>query len=361
MVKNKKFKKTPSSFAKKSVLMALTALFSSTAIYAGKDLVLEKTHSVFTFETPVELYSNQANDKLDLLYLDAIGQAKESIFIVIYSLIDGRVIEALNERVEKGVPVYIVCDAKACPGINRKIPDATVIRRIGNGLVHQKILVIDKEKILLGSANFTYSSLNTHGNLVVALKNRQTAETLIRRIQEMGEEQLPLTPLVETIPHERGQEMELWLLPNEKAGVHKMISLLRAAKKSIKVAMFTWTRKDYTEELIAAKKRGVKVDVVIDRYSGKGASGKIVKMLEKNGIPPKFNTGKGLLHHKFAYIDDSILINGSANWTESAFKLNDDYFLVIPSLNADQKSKMNVLWETIQKQSALPDQVRRKK
>ncbi len=83
-------------------------------------------------------------------------------------------------------------------------------------------------------------------------------------------------------------------------------------------------------------------------------------MLEKGGIPVHLSTGQGLLHYKFAYIDEKILINGSANWTAAAFKDNDDFFLVIhpltdkQTLTDQQKNKMSELWKNIWKRSSLP-------
>jgi cardiolipin synthase len=125
--------------------------------------------------------------------------------------------------------------------------------------------------------------------------------------------------------------------------------------------MFTWTRTDFTQELIAAAKRGVKVEAVIDHKTSKGASAKIVQMLEKGGIPVTVSTGQGLLHHKFAYIDEAILVNGSANWTLDAFKKNDDYFVIVYPLTTDQQLKMNKLWQAIKNQSKKPERPSRTK
>lgn len=303
---------------------------------------------------PVQLYSNQSNDNLTQLYVEAIKGAKQSIDLVIYSLMDHRIIAALQDKAAEGIPLYIVCDAKASPGISRKLPQATIIRRMGNGLTHQKILVIDDKQILMGSANLTHDSLEVHGNLVIGLENPALAQVMVTKIKSMDEEG-NLEPLKQQIITAGNQKVELWELPDEgKAAVSRVIQLLRAAKKSIRVAMFTWTRQDFTQELIEASKRGVKVEAVLDRYSGKGASAKVVKMLQNNGIPVHLSTGQGLLHYKMAYIDEEVLINGSANWTTAAFKNNDDGFLVIYPLTTGQQTKMNQLWKAIWQKSAAP-------
>lgn len=336
-------------FLKKTSVTTLIAIL----IYALSQMaqhVTEPPTRLPGSNTPVELYSNQTHDDLTQLYVSAIRSAKQSITFIIYALLDPQVIHALQEKSEEGIPVYIVCDAKASPGIVKKLPKAQIVRRLGPGLTHQKILIIDDKQILAGSANMTTDSLTVHGNLVVGLDNPALAQALTAKAKSMDEEG-GMTPLMHKETTIGDQNIELWVLPDDPNAVKRMIQLFRSAKKSIKVAMFTWTRVDFTQELIQAAKRGVKVEAVIDRYSGKGASAKIVKMLNQNGIPVALSTGHGLLHHKFVYIDNNILVNGSANWTNSAFKNNDDYFIVIYPLTPEQQLKMNQLWQAIQKKS----------
>ncbi len=306
-------------------------------------------------DSPVELYSNQTRDDLTRLFVQAVDHARESITVAIYALTDRQIIQALKKKSESGVSVYIVCDAKASPGISQQLPHATVVRRFSRGLMHQKILIVDRAQIWLGSANFTPSSLEIHGNLVVGLENPALAAALTSRIKSMDEDGGVASPLSHRETIAGSQKVELWVLPDDPEAMNRMIALFRSAQKSIKVAMFTWTRADFAQELAAAAKRGVQVSVVLDRYSGKGASAGIVRGLVKAGISVRLSTGQGLLHHKFAYIDNRLLVNGSANWTNAAFKDNDDLFVVIDPLTEEQKVKMNQLWKEIEGQSSKPN------
>lgn len=306
---------------------------------------------------PVELYSNQTQDDLAGLYQQAIDNTKESITLVIYALTDHQIIHALQKKSEAGIPVYIVCDAKASPGISKRIPEATIVKRFGKGLMHQKILIIDNKQIWLGSANLTTSSLNVHGNLVIGIDHPTLAQALTARAKSMDAEG-GVHPLLYPETSAGPQSVKLSVLPDDSTAAKNMISLFRSAKKTIKVAMFTWTRIDFTNELIAAAKRGVRVEAVVDRYQGKGTGSKVVHLLGQNKIPVRLSTDQGLLHHKFVYIDDRILVNGSANWTHAAFKDNDDCFIIVDPLTPEQQNKMNQLWSVIQKQSAKPDLIK---
>jgi phosphatidylserine/phosphatidylglycerophosphate/cardiolipin synthase-like enzyme len=143
------------------------------------------------------------------------------------------------------------------------------------------------------------------------------------------------------------QKVEFWALPAGENGVNRISELIQGAKKSIRVAMFTWTRQDFANAIIQAKLKGIDVQVAIDQGTSKGASSKIVKLIASKGIPIYHNHAGSLLHHKFLFIDDITLVNGSANWTKAAFQQNKDCFIVIHDLSEQQRRKVQSVWNAI--------------
>jgi cardiolipin synthase len=242
----------PASLFKKSTLSALIAILTLAIYQLFEGQVPQSTPAPVQLpasDQPLKLYSNQTSDDLTHLYVSAIQNAQESITLIIYALMDPHVIEALNQKIQAGIPVYVVCDAKASVGISRKLlPQATIVKRLAQGLVHQKILIIDNKQLLLGSANLTTDSLRVHGNLVMAIYNPALAEALTTKAKSMDEEGHS-APLTHRETQVADQHLELWMLPDDPTAVKRMIQLFRSAQKSIKVAMFTWTRVDFTEEL----------------------------------------------------------------------------------------------------------------
>lgn len=321
---------------------------------------IESTLSLPSENQEIELYSNQTGENLQELFSEAIRQAQKSITLSIYSLTDPKIINELQRAIQKKIDVTIVCDANASPYITSHIPSAKIIRRFTKGLMHQKILVIDSQLVLLGSANLTYNSLKIHSNLVIGFKHSSLAQALEKRAQSMTEDggYTPLPCLTTTL---KGQHLEIWSLPDNPRGSEHIKELLRTAKKTIQVAMFTFTRFDFAEELIRASKRGVKVNVVIDRTSGSGVSYKVASLLDSKKLGVSLSTGNKLLHHKLALIDDEILINGSANWTKAAFQENDDYFIVLYPLTPSQQSKMTRLFNVINTESKTLEKTKKEK
>lgn len=290
---------------------------------------------------PPVLYSNMDGDHLQRTFSTAISNAKSSVHLLIYALTDKKLIATLKKKSEEGIPVKVVYDAKASAGVDQKLgPLVKTTARASDGLMHQKILVIDAQEVWLGSANFTADSLFSQSNLVTAVNSQALANQVIEKVASFSE-----GAFEKEIPSQQfqigQQKLELYFLPDcHFSAVQRIEDLIASAKKTIQVAMFTFTREDFAKTLINAKKRGVKVEVFLDHQSSKGASAKIAALLKKAGIPLYTNPGKSIFHCKFLLIDNEILVNGSANWTKAAFKQNDDCFIIVHQLNDQQKQKM---------------------
>jgi cardiolipin synthase len=296
---------------------------------------------------PTEFYSTETKDNLRSTYIQAIKDAKSSIFLSIFSLTDMGIINALRLKSVEGINVTVIYDANASEGVHRKLGGKVkAFSRKGRGLMHQKILVIDDIKSWIGSANFTPSSLRSYGNLVTGFYSRELARTLREKAEAMiAEGKVVLFPRRDF--QINGQTLEMWFLPDNKDAISRIKQLIQSAQKTVKVGMFTWTRHDLANEIIKAKSRGINAEVVIDKNSGKGVSAVVVRLLSLNGILVRTNQGSALFHHKFMIIDDEILLNGSANWTKAAFTQNDDCFIILHHLTNEQQDYLHRLWEII--------------
>ncbi|MCB1119246.1 MAG: phosphatidylserine/phosphatidylglycerophosphate/cardiolipin synthase family protein [Chlamydiia bacterium] len=295
---------------------------------------------------PIHLYTT-ATDDLKHLYLQAFQNAKESIHIMTFTLTDATVIQTLREKSEEGVTVTVVCDAKGSPGLARKLgKKIPLTRTVDNGLMHIKITVIDDTLTLLGSANLTSESLQLHSNLTLAIPSPSFATYCKEKSNNLGEETLR-TPL----PYQpfliAEQPASLTFLPDDQKGTTRLLKLINSAEKTLRVAMFTFTRIDFAEALIAAKKRGVDVQICLDQGNLSGFGNRIVERFKEANIPLSIYTGPGLLHHKFVWVDGHMLASGSANWTKAAFKSNADCILFLEDLTEQQNRSLKALWKDI--------------
>lgn len=291
-------------------------------------------------DQPAKLYSNQCRQDIRSTLLSAIKSATKSIHLVMFGLTDRPILSALAKKIEEDIPTTIYFDVGGSGKISRHLQGSDLHPIKNAGLMHQKILIVDDETVFIGSANMTTASLQMHDNLVVGLTSKNIAKFLIdHEPYHSGYFKTKVG----------GQEVEIWLLPDPRgSALSEIRKKIRAAKKSIRIALFTFTHPGLVEELISAHDKGIKVTVVIDMHSGLGASSKVVEKLKNAGLRVHLSKGIQLLHHKFVYIDEETLITGSANWTKSAFYKNSDCILCLHHLVDEQKKFMNHLWKSIE-------------
>ncbi|MBS0620124.1 MAG: hypothetical protein JSS61_01520 [Verrucomicrobia bacterium] len=313
-------------------------LFALIPLYAL--LIYRATHPALPSpDRPLLFYSNQTRHDLKLTFCQALRQAKKSASLSVYGITDPEILDLLGRRGAEGLPIEITYDPSASSPDVKKLP-ATLIAKQSKGLMHRKILLFDDEMAFLGSANLTPPSLKHHDNLVLGIHHAGLSHFL-------------RDPPSCHYAFQLGKvDAALFLLPDPIGeGYDRLLSLLYTAQKTIQVALFTFTHPKIAEALIAAKERGVEVRVALDTYTAKGASRKIAERLKEAGIPLLTSQGQKLLHHKWALIDGSTLVMGSANWTKAAFSKNSDFLLILSHLSPSHQNYMSHLWEIIEIES----------
>jgi mitochondrial cardiolipin hydrolase len=144
--------------------------------------------------------------------------------------------------------------------------------------------------------------------------------------------------------------------PQGKCSAH-ILREIDQAKKELLVAVYAFTHDELANALVQAKKRGVTVQVVIDREFDAGNEHSKGKFFEAQKIPLRrlsgvrsaaFDKDSGLMHQKFAVIDRRIVFTGSYNWTHSADSSNDENLLLFRDagpLAEEYRKAFLILWE----------------
>ncbi len=127
--------------------------------------------------------------------------------------------------------------------------------------------------------------------------------------------------------------------------VETLVSVLSGAGRSVDVCMFTITDDRIAEALVAAHRRGVKVRILSDGDKARDP-GSDAHRLERSGLPVRLDHLDRHMHHKFAVIDASILVNGSYNWTRAADTRNRENFTLTeePALVRRYERAFQVMW-----------------
>ena len=144
--------------------------------------------------------------------------------------------------------------------------------------------------------------------------------------------------------------------PQGRCSAH-ILREIDQAKKELFIAVYAFTSDDLAAAVVQAKKRGVSVQVIIDREFDAANERSKGKFLEGQKIPLRRVSGiksnalekdMGLMHQKFAVIDRKLVFTGSYNWTHSADNLNDENLLLFRDagpLAEEYRKAFLGLWE----------------
>ncbi|WP_068469777.1 phospholipase D-like domain-containing protein [Candidatus Protochlamydia phocaeensis] len=302
-------------------------------------------------QSQARFYHTQDRKQLRSAILEALDQAQKSILIFTFSLSDPSIIAKLKEKALQGIQVTVVIDHEHLNEIKSKGSEQIEIatRQLGQGHLHHKILVVDRQDIWIGSANFTRAAYEGQENLMVRLSSSELGAYLANEADVFKGKAWRFEHGPLSIP-QPNQIIDFCLLPHESFPIKKIEAAINAASKerllnafeeaqaSLKIAMMVWTSPELAQAAIQAHQRGVRVQVVAPDLGG------VLPQLQKAGIEVKINPALAFVHNKMMIVDDTKLVNGSANWSKSAFTRNDESFIVIHPLTDDQQEILHAYW-----------------
>lgn len=284
------------------------------------------------------LYSKYSDQKpLDVI-CSSIEQAQQELRLKIYILDSDAIIEALKRQVVNGKKLCLYYQFLP-DGVTFPQTGSCHLTRFdhrGGAIQHKKHLSIDTDTTILSSGNFTDSSLQNDINITLKIICPQLYQCI--RNDQAGSFLLSDQQTVTYYPLKR----------NAYNGMPIIVTALNQAKTSIKVALLTLANQEVLKALAAAKKRGVSVEIVVDR--GKRSS--TVQALRSGDpsvqqLPVQIWEGACTLHCKIGIIDDSTLITGSANWTKRGLESNLEDLIIVTPISSQNLATLRVLWQQI--------------
>jgi len=187
---------------------------------------------------------------------------------------------------------------------------------------------------------------NSHPNL-----RKGNVETLLEKVNSLNSENFSsYQSLIKFILNEFYQPKpvicECHFFPNP-LNEEKVVSMLRTCKNTLDIAIFSLTLDSITEAILEAFQRGIKVRVIADDECAKN-KGSNIKLVASVGIPTKTDNAIYHMHHKFAVIDNSVVVMGSFNWTGQAVKYNQEniFFYEDKNIASQYAKEFEHLWNT---------------
>jgi competence ComEA-like helix-hairpin-helix protein len=288
---------------------------------------------------------------------------------------------------------------------NAGIPiiDDTEDKSKGSGLMHHKFMVVDGKIVITGSANWTTSdvhgdidNLATRGNTnnLLRIDSSELARLFTDEFNLMwgdgmgGRSDSKFGLNKPTREPQKIQVGNSTIAVNFSPSSNKstknyssnnlIIQTIDRAQKNINLALFVFSDRNIASELERQNQKQVDIRAIIDREFAFRDYSKATDMLGisisnncrynpdsnpwQNAIQNVGTASLPLgdkLHHKFAVIDNKIVITGSHNWSDAADRLNDEALLIIdsPQLAAHYDREFNNLFDRAT--LGIPDRIQK--
>jgi phosphatidylserine/phosphatidylglycerophosphate/cardiolipin synthase-like enzyme len=121
-----------------------------------------------------------------------------------------------------------------------------------------------------------------------------------------------------------------------------IVKVIDASEHEVLVQAYGFTHNAIAQALVRAHRRGVTVRVLLDKKS-QSANRYVIDLFAEADIEVREDGNHAIAHNKVMVIDQSIVITGSFNFTNSAVTRNAENFLVLRS--ADLADQYRVQWQ----------------
>jgi hypothetical protein len=262
-----------------------------------------------------------------------IDGAQTSIDIANYTFSVKTIEEAILRAKMRGVTIRVAMDKgqETADTVAGRLQTAGVDVRFvagsGNpaGLQHAKFMLVDKLSLVTGSNNWSSTGTSVNEESAIAIKSKD-GDPILDGFQCHFE------AIWSNNPGAAGacSNAEVAFAPSSKP-IAMIKEEIGRATKTIDVLMHHFVFDDLVTELAKAAERGIQVRVIVnaeDRTEPTGA--KWNRLLAAGGQLRFKQTNAALfqlMHHKLMIVDDRVVVNGSGNWSGSAFFKNFENYV----------------------------------
>jgi phosphatidylserine/phosphatidylglycerophosphate/cardiolipin synthase-like enzyme len=254
------------------------------------------------------------------------------------------------------------------------IIDDTSDNSRGSGLMHNKFMIVDGKSTIVSTANFTMSCVHGdtlapqsrgNANSMVVIESSPFANIFMNEFNQMwgngktgrfGQNKIYYGPKTVSVS---GIKITVQFSPtsshlNWEESTNGLIAeTLKKSTRSVKAALFVFSDQKIADVLEKRHNAGVEMGFLVEPKFAYRDYSELLDLLglqmlnvnckyEDNNNPWRSAIVEGgmpilprgdVLHHKFAVVDEKMVIMGSENWSESANYINDETLVVIQDRN----------------------------
>jgi phosphatidylserine/phosphatidylglycerophosphate/cardiolipin synthase-like enzyme len=200
------------------------------------------------------------------------------------------------------------------------------------GLMHNKFLVIDRQEVWTGSANFNIGSFYKNDNNLIRIRSSRLAEDYTVEFEEMflDDQFGPGSPVNTPYPTLTidGSRLEVYFSPDDGA-LDRLLDVVSEAQKSIYFLAYSFTSDRLAEAVTERGQQGVALKGVFEEDQYESNTGTEFDNLLAAGFDIRLDGNPQQMHHKVFIIDEAVVVTGSYNFSANAEKRNDENLLIL--------------------------------
>ncbi len=309
------------------LIFAFSSFFFPVSCRAGTDVVISEKEISCRIIPIVDREYFPAAKKL-------IQEAEKSVSISMFVVKSGikvdTLIKELKNAADRGVEIRILLEDNI-ESNQSVIYSLNGIRNIKikfdspKKTTHNKIIIVDENTILIGSSNWTESSLGYANEANVIINDREIAQYFQEYLDYLwNDSSKALSPF----KNFRGEIIPII----DRQYFDTVNEMMRKATKRIFVMVYGFKltgRRDskgdvLADEIVKAKKRGVKTKVLLEKSDFNeqlnNMNGETIKYFKESGVEARFDNEETITHSKVVVIDDAVII-GATNWSYGGLEL----------------------------------------
>lgn len=291
--------------------------------------------------------------------IELLDSAQQQVEVAVLELEDLEIGQALLQAAQRGVRVRIFSESDYRRELRESlgIPSQSrarceTLRRIevcydtrDNALMHHKFVLIDQKGVWTGSTNLTWNAFerNDENSLWLPVEGLVMAYRAEFEALFSGQESGLGRPAHFQVGSTQGT---VYFSPaGGTQGREAILQVLEGARQEVFVAAYVLTDERVVEALVRAHRRGAAVRVVID---GRNLVNSRTEPLRRAGIEVRQDGNPYTMHHKVMVVDNTWVITGSYNFTNSGFRRNNENLLVLNSPELAQRYRQEVerIWRS---------------
>ncbi|MDQ3335580.1 MAG: phospholipase D-like domain-containing protein [Myxococcota bacterium] len=285
--------------------------------------------------------------------IELLDGAQTKVDIANYTFSVRGIEDAVLRAKTRGVAVRVAMDKGQAMGdtvATRLLAAGVEVKFVAGGgspagLQHAKFMLVDDLTVATGSNNWSSTGTTINEESTIVIRSIDGDPIL-------GGFTCHFKAIWNAKPQEAGacSNAEAAFSPSTQP-IKMLKEELARATKSIDVLMHHLVFDDLVKELAKAAERGVKVRVIVNATDRAEHAGAAWTRLLAAGAQLRYKQTNGdlfqIMHHKLAVIDDRVVVNGSGNWSGSAFFKNFENYVRYrdPRIARPYRALYDRLWQ----------------